>query len=321
LVTKHHGENTKLASRLALFIFPVVLTVACALGYYVYKAGLQPVLFDLVIFPSRFMPLSEVNTPRTYLRQLIQFLNFRRPAEIAFLIPALFIYALVPYVYVAGLYQLWRRRAALSSTLQRNLILLHVVGLGLFLAIANGPRHFRLSTVAPPAILIFVWLLTLPMPALETIRKLSWGLGGCYLILLPVYRQVQWHGKLDLPIGRTAFTDRTLLQKFQWVGEHTHPSDGFFNDSALTVYLYLHNPTPTEFVTYDETTRPEQIAAVLEALKQTPPAYISLLPAPIAPAVNGDHAAPLRRFVYDNYSLAHVFAQKQSQYEQQLWRR
>jgi hypothetical protein len=25
--------------------------------------------------------------------------------------------------------------------------------------------------------------------------------------------------------------------------------------------------------------------------------------------------------VYDNYSLAHVFSQKQSQYEQQLWRR
>jgi hypothetical protein len=136
----------------------------------------------------------------------------------------------------------------------------------LFLAIANGPRHFRLCTVASPAILIFVWLLTLPIPALGTIRKLSWVLAGCYLLLLPVYRQVQWHGKLDLPIGRTAFTDRAVFQKFQWMAERTHPSDGFFNDSALTLYLSLHNPTQTEFVTYDETTRPEQIAAVLDAL-------------------------------------------------------
>jgi hypothetical protein len=83
--------------------------------------------------------------------------------------------------------------------------------------------------------------------------------------------------------------------------------------------LSLHNPTQTEFVTYDETTRPEQIAAVLDALKHDPPAYISLLP--VTPGnVDGDHAAPFRRFVYDNYSLANVFSQKQSQYKQQLWR-
>ena len=313
-------RETNLAKRLALFISPVVLTVACVLGYYIYKSGFQRVVFDLVIFPSRFMPLSEVNTPRTYIRQLAQFFSFRRPSEIASLIPALFIYALVPYAYVAGLYQLWRRRAVLPGTLQRNLILLHVAGLGLFLGIANGPRHFRLCTVAPPAILIFVWLLTLPIPALGYIRKLSWVVAGCYLILLPVYRQVQWHDTLDLPIGRTAFTDRTLFHKFQWLAECTHPSDGFFNDSALTLYLSLRNPTQTEFVTYDETTRPEQIAAVLQALERDPPAYISLLPVTPGPTVGGDHAAPLRRFVYDNYSPANVFSQKQSQYEQQFWR-
>jgi hypothetical protein len=318
-VTKR--RDTNLARQLALFILPVVLTVGCILGYYVHKAGFQSVLFDLIIFPSRFMPLSEVNTPRTYIRQLAQFFSFRRPSEIAFLIPAFFIYALVPYVYAAGLYQVWRRRAALPDTLRRNLILLQVAGLGLFLAIANGPRHFRLCTVAPPAILIFVWLLTLPIPALGYFRKLSWVLAGCYLILLPVSRQVQWHDTLDLPIGRTAFNDKALLQKFQWVAERTHPSDGFFNDSALTLYLSLHNPTQTEFVTYDETTRPEQIAAVLEALERHPPAYISLLPVTVGPTIRGDHAAPLRRFVYDNYSLANVFSQKQSQYEQQLWRR
>jgi hypothetical protein len=124
-----------------------------------------------------------------------------------------------------------------------------------------------------------------------------------------------------LPIGRTAFTDRTLLQKFQWLAERKHPSDGFFNDSALTLYLSLHNPTQTEFVTYDETTRPEQIAGVLQALERDPPAYISLVPVTLAPSLRGDHAASLRRFVYDNYSLANVFSQKQSQYEQQLWRR
>ena len=320
-VTRSRAEETLLSTRLALFILPALLTVTCGLGYYVYKSGFQTVLFDLVIFPSRFMPLSEVNTPRTYIHQLAQLWHFRRPSELALLIPSLFIYVLVPYVYVAGLYQLWRRRGLLSSPLQRNLVLLHVAGLGLFLAIAHGPRHFRLCTVAPPAILIFVWLLSLPIAAGGYLRKLSWVVAGCYFLLLPVYRQLQWHDTLDLPIGRTAFTDKALFHKFQWVAEHTHPLDGFFNDSALTLYLALRNPTQTEFVTYDETTRPEQIAAVVEALRRNPPAYIALFPTNLGSSVGGDNAAPFRQFVYDNYSLAEVFAQKQAQYEQELWRR
>jgi hypothetical protein len=34
-----------------------------------------------------------------------------------------------------------------------------------------------------------------------------------------------------------------------------------------------------------------------------------------------DGAAPFRQFVYDNYKLANVFSQNQSQYEQEPWRR
>jgi hypothetical protein len=320
-VTRRKAEDSHLGTRLALFILPALLTVTCALGYYVYESGFQRVLFDLVIFPSRFMTLSEVNTPRTYIHQLAQLWDFRRPSTIALLIPTIFIYPLVPYVYIAGLYQLWRRRAVLPSTLLQNLILLHVVGLALFLAIAHGPRHFRLCTVAAPAILVFVWLLSLPIPGGGYIRKLLWVVAGCYFLLLPVYRQLQWHDTLDLPIGRTAFTDKAMFYKFQWVSEHTHPLDGFFNDSALTLYLSLQNPTQTEFVTYDETTRPEQIAAVVEALKRNPPAYIALIRTNPGSPVGGDHAAPFRQFVYENYSLAKVFSQKQSQYEQELWRR
>jgi hypothetical protein len=267
------------------------------------------------------MTQSEVNTPRAYIHQLTQLFDFRRRADIALLIPSLFIYALVPCVYVAGLFQLWRRRAELPAALQRNLILLNMVGLALFLAVAHGPRYFRLCTVAPPAILIFVWLLSLPTFAGGYIRKLSWVLAGCYFILLSIHRQVLWHDTLNLPIGRTAFTDKVLFNKFRWVAERTHPSDGFFNDSALTLYLSLVNPTQTEFVAYDETTRPEQVAAIVETLKHNPPAYIALFSANPEYTVHGDHAAPFRQFVYDNYELANVFSQGQALYKQELWRR
>ena len=64
-VTVLKPQDSHVGRRLALFILPALLAVTCALGYYVYEAGFQRVLFDLFIFPSRFMPLSEVNTPRT----------------------------------------------------------------------------------------------------------------------------------------------------------------------------------------------------------------------------------------------------------------
>lgn len=101
----------------------------------------------------------------------------------------------------------------------------------------------------------------------------------------------------------------------------THPQDGFFNDSALTLYLSLVNPTQTEFVAYDETTRPEQVAAILQALKQNPPTYIALLSAHPEDTLQGDHAAPFRQFVHDNYMLANVFSRNESRYEEELWQR
>ena len=105
------------------------------------------------------------------------------------------------------------------------------------------------------------------------------------------------------------------------MAEHTHPLDGFFNDSALTFYLSVQNPTQTEFVTYDETTRSEQMAAVVEALKRNPPAYIALFPTSLGSAVSGDHGAPFRQFVYDNYSLAQILYADHSLYEQEIWER
>jgi hypothetical protein len=320
-VTRLTAEGGNISRRLALFILPVLFTVIGVLGYFVYKAGFHAVLFDLLIFPPRFMTLSEVNTPHAYTHQLVQLFDIRRKGEFALLIPTLFIYALVPLVYVAGVWQLWRRRAVLPVTLQQNLVLLHVTGLALFLAVAHGPRYFRLCTVAPPAILIFVWLIGLPSSAGRYLRNLSWVLAGCYFILLTIHRQMQWHDILDLPIGRTAFADKMLFHKFQWLAERTHPLEGFFNDSALTLYLSLANPTQTEFVAYDETTRPEQVAAIVQALQRNPPSYIALLSANREYTLQGDHAAPFRQFVHDNYTLASVFSRNQSQYEEELWQR
>jgi hypothetical protein len=60
----------QLLRHLTALLLPFLLIVCCVLGYYVHKAGLQTVFFDLVSFPAKYLSSGEVNSPRTYLRQL-----------------------------------------------------------------------------------------------------------------------------------------------------------------------------------------------------------------------------------------------------------
>jgi hypothetical protein len=228
---------------------------------------------------------------------------------------------MVPYVYFWGLYQLRRQRAGLPAFVRERLVLLHLVGLALFLAVANGPRYFRLCTVAPPALLIFVWLISQPGRVVRAGRSLLWLAVGIFALLLPLRRQTQWYAVLDLPIGRTAFNDAATFREFQWLAQRTRPGDFFFNNAALGLYLGLENPTPADFVTYDEFSRPDQVATIVRELQIHPPNFIVLLPESTIRSSVHDHTSPFRQFVHDNYSQRRVLYSDHFLYEQEIWER
>jgi len=319
LVHRSKARSTGLRMHLAILTLPFLLTIICVLGYYIHRGGLHAVFFDLILYPLKFMPLSDVNRPQTYFQQFSQFLHVQGPAQIVSLLPVLFVYALVPYIYGVGMYELRRVCETSSTRLRQNVVLLHLVGIALFLAIAHGPRLFRLSTVAPPAILIFVWLLSLKGRTRRFVRTLAWVLTVSYALLLLIHRQTQWHATLDLPIGRTAFSDEEQFREFQWVAQRTRRSDALFNHSGLDLYLSLENPAGTESVSNDATTTPEQIAALVHALQRKPPAYIVLSPRISMFDQSEDHAGPFREYVYENYSFAARFPLEHGRYEQELW--
>jgi len=194
-----------------------------------------------------------------------------------------------------------------------------LVGLALFLAVANGPRFFRLSTIAPPAILILTWLLSQPGPAYRSARNLLCILAAFFALLLPLRRQTRWHATLNLPIGRTAFSDILIYREYQWLAQRTHPSDPFFNSPGLCLYLSLRNPTASEFVSYDDFTRPEQVSAI-HSLQQRPPHFVVLFSENIKRPDSQDNAAPFRQYIHDNYHSAQTFPIHGSiQYDEQLW--
>lgn len=305
----------RILAQLSVLTLPLVVAVGCVLGYYIYKAGFRTVYFDLVLFAPRYLSSGEVNSPRTYLHQLPP---LHSPADGIHILPYLFIYALVPYVYLFGLYRLWRQREETTARMRKQLMLLHFVGVALFLAVASGPRFFRLCTVAPPAILVFVWLISQPGVVSRYVRAVVFGVAAIFAMLQPIHRQTQWHPTLDLPIGRTAFSDPDEFHEFQWLAQRTHPSELFFNHMGLALYLSLDNPTASEFVNYDDFTRPEQVTAVIEALRQRSPRFI-LYPENVHFTPAQDHSAPFRKYLEENYHLAQVFYFDHNSRYDELW--
>ena len=158
-------------------------------------------------------------------------------------LPALFatllIYLLVPWIY--GVFQVCYRREVKNRSLQpwAELILLQTVGLCLFLGVASEPSAWRVGTVALPATILFVWILTL------------WGRAGSVLlsaltagtlalaILLPLRVQLGNYKQLDVPIGRVAVRETADNGTLQWVLGHTKPGDFFFNTGGTEAYMFL----------------------------------------------------------------------------------
>ena len=315
LIWTGHKEGTR--RQLISFVLPCVVLVASVLGYYALRAGWRTLYFDLVVFPARFMTTSEVNTPRTYLHQ---FPAMHAAGDLLRLIPYLFVYALVPYVYIIGAYRLWRGRRELPVDLRDRMFLLHLMGIALVFAVANGPRFYRLCTVSPCAVLVFVWLLSGPARSARTVRNFAYGVGALFMLLLVVSRQARWHGTLQLPTGRAAFIDRQDAAEFAWMAAQTHPGDAFFNKTALSLYLALNTPTMVEFINDDEFTRPEQVTAVIAWMQQNRPRFVVLQP---NANLRQEHSnsGPFRQYVQTQYRLARVFSLDGGAQREEIWER
>lgn len=315
LVWFGHSSGETRRQRFVTFVLPFGVTLLGVLGYYAYRSGWNTFFFDLIEFPMRYLSSDEVNSPRTYLHQ---FPPVHSLGDLFRSVPFIFIYAVVPYAYVAGFYRLWRNGNKMPVDIRQRLLLLHFAGLGLFLAVANAPRFFRLCTVAPPAILVCVWLLSERGLAQKCVRSLLWVTAVVFAIVLPLRRQTQWHGVLDLPIGRTAFFDRQDFDEFQWLAQRTQPSNAFFNKTSLSLYLALDTPAAAEFINDEDFTRPEQVRTIVEWMKSRQPRFLVMYPK--GPRYS-DHSnsAPFRRYFEQNYHLVRVFPLIQNTWHEEMW--
>jgi hypothetical protein len=307
------GEETrrKRVLLIAALVAPFAMLVGGVLGYYVYQVGFATVYYALVTFVLHFFPAMRAHSPGAY---FLQVPPHHRIADVLRIVPYVFVHLFLPFGYLLALWRLWHERKAVDQKVWESMLLINLVGLGLFVAIASAPSYHRMSMVAAPATIACVWLVNGARKTDRIIRGLLWAGSIAAIVLLPIQTQRHWRGILDLPTGRTAFLEREDYEEFRWFAERTHAGESFFNEPQHSFVLGLENPTAVDYVTRTEYTTKEQVKAVIIALEaqRTPLiVYSSQMYAPgpelYAPGRTGDNLGPFLEYVERNYHVVKVF--------------
>jgi hypothetical protein len=119
--------------------------------------------------------------------------------------------------------------------------------------------------------------------------------------------QTRWHAALEFPIGRVACLDRGEAEEFQWFLSQRGSADFLLSDPVLGFPLGLRNPTPIDFLSRSEFTRPDQVRSVIEGLEAERARWVNWGPYLEIPDGPGDHLAPLRAYLRAHYHLVNTF--------------
>jgi hypothetical protein len=277
--------------------------------YFIAAAGIRQWLFCVIVFPLRYYPAPALNNWRVLLH------TFEWSSGIARWVAFPFIYATVPFACIVFLLVMRRSgggRQAESRADSRihhdwpALVLIALTGIALFLSVAAAPSPKRLATVAPPALILVAWMWN-QSAMFARAGKIALSVAAIVMsIALPVRTQTHWRAFLDLPAGRTAFHDERQYHEYEWLREHTHPGQYFFGMQFYTQF-HLLNPAPIDGFDTSEYTRPEQVAALVDALAAHPVPMI-VLPStkkyPLATGLPSDHLGPFLDYLTRNYRLA-----------------
>jgi hypothetical protein len=292
-----------LGTTFLLVVMPVIV-------YFGQKAGWDHFFYCTFTFVRHHFTAFSRNNPRVYMVDIPEFTSWvALPAWAIWL----FVHALVPLVFLLFFARWWRRAKAAPEEHWDRLLLISLVGLFGFLAIAGAPTWLRVCTASLPAFILFVWFVNSPGKLHRTAIGLLWVSALVILMGQAGLTQTAWHGILQTPAGRVAMIDVQRYKKTQWVMERTEPSNYFLEAGGTDLYflLGLRDPAETPFLTPTDFTRPEQIVRLLRILENDQVRLV-LWPADLdvpdpRPGIK-DSLGPLREYLRDHYRVVMTFA-------------
>ncbi|HET6207734.1 MAG TPA: hypothetical protein VFD98_13055 [Terracidiphilus sp.] len=303
--SRHDNARGRELWRRSLILCAAAFAIfAAANSYFIATAGLRRWFYCMVTYPLRYYSAPSINNWRVILY------DFEWHRSLAAWIVFPFVYCTVPAVYLVFLFV--RRRWKGYDTGSRSLLMLVAfTGIAMFFAIASEPSVKRLSTVSPPAMILLAWLLDRPARGAIYFRTGLGAVAAAMAIAVCVRVQTRHPACLDLPGGRTAFVDSTLVEEYSWVLAHTHPGQFFWGMPPFYMPFRLQNPSTIQSFHTSEYTRPEDVAALVPALQRHDVPIIILASEEKYPLTVGgasNHLGPFVSYLRANYRETRTFA-------------
>jgi hypothetical protein len=298
-----HSAARRAWRECAAFCAGFAVALLAVNAYFIRAAGLSNFLFWTVVFPVRYFSAAKpFNTLHAY------GMDLGRDMGLTHIVGFLFVHAVVPLIFLVFFALLvWRKRPFAHRD---SLLLIALAGFASFLAIAPAPAPLRIFTVSPLALILLVCL-----AAEFPLARLGLGISTVAAILLailiPLRFQTHWHGLLETPTGRVAVIDRNRFDEITWAAENTHAGEFFFGNSPICFTLGLQNPTPLNFTTPDDFTRPSHVVGLVQALDVNRVPLLLLLPGGYLPRPADhatDHMQPFRDYLFKHYEIGKRFA-------------
>ncbi|HEY2782619.1 MAG TPA: glycosyltransferase family 39 protein [Steroidobacteraceae bacterium] len=273
-------------------------------GYYVATLGLRQLLFY------------QIATVREHVvagwnAQSIGFPGLSR-STLAPLLQWLFAYILLPMVYAACLWRLWKA----TREKRKDAVwvgLLTAVGSAMFLEVAQSPSWLRFFCVALPGVILFVWLLS------GTGKVAVYATRSLWIGVLGLAAFHTWHGHSlnsvteDLPAGRIA-AQPLPAEKLAWLAAHTTPGQYMLQAQWPGMYLplALRNPLFLDVVAGAGASRSENVDLAIRQLEDKRVQYIVL-----SPRLQRLDRMPevFAEFVTSHYRLVRAFADRDEIWE------
>jgi hypothetical protein len=280
------------------------------IAYLVWKVGLGRFIGCTVVFLMKYWSKWYWGTFAVYMASPPSLPLWLMPLA---LLVWLFIYALLPFVYVLFLVRYYRQARPHPDEPWDRLMLVNAVGLFLFLGVMFSPTWFRLISVAPPGIIVLVWLIKSSKRDARMLTNLVWAYALVVLVAQSIIVQTGWRGYLQSPTGRAALLDPDRFEKYRWILNHTRPGDFYFQADDCDQYflLDLRNPAEVSFVTGGDYTRPDQVQNVIETLEKYQVGFVmwsAWLDVPRSPGGSPRELAALRVYLSAHYHPVKEFA-------------
>jgi hypothetical protein len=291
--------------RICSLLCGVAVVVFLAVNvYFIRAAGIGHWLYCVVVYPLRYYPAPPINNWRVILYDFGYHEGFTRWISYPF------VYATVPLVYIVFIVVARRRWENLADEDRDKFVLVAIVGIAMFIAIGFSPSAKRLGSVSPPALILLAWFLDRPGKVAARLRILLAAVSVVLAVGITERLQTRRWLYLDLPAGRAAMLDRALYGEYLWLLENTHPGEYFYGMPPFFYAFHLRSPAAIDAVHDSEYTRPEQVSALVDALKshQVPLIVFRGLHEALHPKTSPtDHLDPLRAYLKQNYRVIKTF--------------